>query len=347
MQLLRIHQLTEGMVLAKDVYDYSGRVLLFEGIELKNSFIARLKELDVYALYVQAKGDVSPFDKSIKPISREETLKAITDSIQDVTAAKSIDVGQIKEDILNLLQTITQHKTVCLCISEIQNYDSYTESHSFNVAVLSLVIGIKLGLSESELLDLGMGAIVHDIGKLYIQRKLLNKAGKLTNVDYTELKRHTQYGHDMLANVDGISQEVRDIILDHHERMNGSGYPRGLKRDEIGLFSKIVMVADAFDAMTSDRIYKKGVTPYEAVRVIKAMGGVLFDPDVVEAFLSTVVPYPAGSMVELSNGQIGVVTASDPDLTVRVIYDEQGYKVNEAKEFVLDEDTELKVIRIS
>ncbi|HOL12812.1 MAG TPA: hypothetical protein PLD61_00415, partial [Bacillota bacterium] len=108
MQLLRIHQLTEGMVLAKDVYDYSGRVLLFEGIELKNSFIARLKELDVYALYVQAKGDVSPFDKSIKPISREETLKAITDSIQDVTAAKSIDVGQIKEDILNLLQTITQ-----------------------------------------------------------------------------------------------------------------------------------------------------------------------------------------------------------------------------------------------
>lgn len=351
MQLVRIHQLNEGMVLARDVYDNSGRVLLFEGIELKESFITRLKELDIYAIYVENMEDLSPFDQTVKLISKEEAMKTTKKAVQDLTLKKSIKAKQIKDEVVNLLHAIIKQRIVCLCISEIQSYDSYTESHSFNVAVLSILIGVKLGLPEKDLVELGMGAILHDIGKLYLQQKLLNKSEKLTNMDFNEIKRHTQYGYDMLANVDGISHEVKEVIRDHHERINGSGYPGRLKQAEIGLFSRIVMIADVFDAMTSDRIYKQGATPYEAIKVIRSMSGFLFDPEVTKAFLATVVPYPVGSVVKLSDGQIGIVTETNPnkesELKIKLLFDEKGIMYKNNREFLLDNDTDLKVVGIS
>ncbi len=324
MQLVRVQQLAEGMILARDVFDYNGRVLLYQGMPLKKRYIDRLKEIGLFAVYIV---DNESDDRFLFPFGKEEIIKETSKALDDITNQKSVCTGILREKIAELIEDIITREPIAIFLSEIKNFDNYTSEHSFNVAVLSILIGLTLGLKRSEMVDLGVGALLHDVGKMLLPRSLINKPEKLNTSEWEQIKKHPENGYKLLEK-HKLSINTLSVIKEHHERINGTGYPLGLKYNQITLNAKIAMVADSFDAMSSNRVYRKGVTPYKAIKAIETMSGLYFDAKVVEAFLSNFVPYPVGAAVRLSDGQIGIVIASgaekQPEPVVQVVFDKLG-----------------------
>lgn len=347
MQLVRVQQLAEGMVLARDVFDYNGRVLLYQGMPLKRRYIDRLKEIGLYAVYIV---DNESDDRFLFPFGKEEIIKATSKALDDITTQKSIRTGILKEKIAELIEDILTREPIAIFLSEIKNYDNYTSEHSFNVAVLSILIGLTLGLKRSEMVDLGVGALLHDVGKMLLPRSLLNKPGKLTTSEWEQIKKHPENGYKLLER-QNLSKNSLSVVNEHHERINGAGYPLGLKHNQITLSAKIAMVADSFDAMSSTRVYRDGVTPYKAIKVIKTMSGLYFDTEVVDAFLANILPYPVGATVRLSDGQIGIVIASgaekQPEPVVQVVFDKLGNMTHTKEIIHLTKEKAVQIVGLA
>jgi len=195
--------------------------------------------------------------------------------------------------------------------------DNYTYEHSLNVAVLSVILGLELNLNKNELYNLCLGGLLHDIGKAFIPKELLLKESNLTDEEYTLMKSHAVKGYEYIKGNFQISAFVKVITLQHHERIDGTGYPAGLKGDKINKLAKIVSIADVYDAITSDRPYKKADPPSEAIEFIMGSAGRFFDFHMAKAFLRRIVPYPVGTLVKLSNGQIGIVDEINESFLLR------------------------------
>lgn len=164
-----------------------------------------------------------------------------------------------------------------------------------------------LGLSRKALNDLAMGALVHDIGKVFIDKKIINKAAKLTPEEFEEIKKHSTLGFNYICSNSKIPEEARSSVLMHHEQYNGNGYPAGISGEEISLFGRIVCVADVYDALTSDRPYRPAMLPSDAVEYIMSGYNTHFEPKIVDAFTKKVAAYPVGTCVKLSSGDVGIV----------------------------------------
>jgi len=191
---------------------------------------------------------------------------------------------------------------------DLKVFDDYTYYHSVNVAVLSIVLGTALGLDKTELCNLGFGALLHDIGKVFIDKNILNKRGPLTDDEFTLMKKHPSLGYDYLIKEFGGSLSSQLGILDHHEKFRGDGYPNNIKGEDISLFGRIISIADVYDALVSDRPYRKALIPSEAIEYIMGATYTFFDPELVKVFITKIAPYPVGTCVKLSNGLIGIVT---------------------------------------
>lgn len=327
MRLVGVNQLIEGMVLAENVLDYSGRILLLEGVTLRKSIINRLKKRGIYAVHIVEKDRIG----TELSLSREDAMEKMEFAFKEITLKKSVSSNAFCETITKLVNEIIDLTPVVAFVSEITNYDNYTSEHSFNVAVLSILTGFTLGMKRDDLIELGIGALLHDIGKMLIPQEILNKPGQLTPKEWDAVKKHPEQGYKLLENNKDITERTLSVIKEHHERINGTGYPYGLKKGQISLGGRITMIADTFDAMTSNRPYKRGVTPFEALQVIKSMSDLHYDRKVVDAFLKNIIPYPIGSAVKLSDGHIGVVVAVSEDdeqeLEVELMYNQDGYMI--------------------
>jgi HD-GYP domain-containing protein (c-di-GMP phosphodiesterase class II) len=182
-------------------------------------------------------------------------------------------------------------------------------------------MGLYYGYKKDDLLKLGIGSILHDLGKTRIPPEILNKPGKLTDEELEEIKNHPVFGYNML--MDNISNQLSEssleIVLNHHERYNGSGYPRGIKRDEIGDMASICALSDIYNAMTTERVYRKAFPPNEAYELIMTYGDLNFKLRLIKLFASCVCPYPVATLVLLSTGEIGCVTASNRNLAFRPV----------------------------
>ncbi len=190
---------------------------------------------------------------------------------------------------------------------DLKVFDDYTYSHSVNVAVLSIIIGVTMGLGRKELTKLGLGALLHDIGKVFIDKDIVNKPGKLTDEEFSSMKMHSKLGYDYVRDRFQLPVKSYVAVLDHHERYDGSGYPNSKKGDEISDFGKMIALADVYDALTSERPYRKALPPSEAMEYIMGNSQVHFDPELVKVFSRKVAPYPVGTLVKLSNGMTGLV----------------------------------------
>lgn len=200
-----------------------------------------------------------------------------------------------------------------------------------------------MGLSEEELIDLAIGTLLHDVGKLRVPETILSKPGKLTNEEFEHVKRHTSYGYETLRRLPDISSRSALIALEHHERYDGSGYPQGLKGKEIHQFGRITGVADVYEALTANRVYRKGYLPHQAYELLLGGGGTQFDPRVIETFVKTISVYPVGMTLILNTGEKAVVVKSRRQQShrpmVRVIENAAGERLIEPKE--IDLSTEL------
>jgi len=293
--------LKAGMKIARSVYDSRGRLLLADGLELTESLIRRLSEMEIGFLYVEDElfaGDV-PLCGIVNQRTRIKSVKLLKETFKDLK--NKICINMQKEEIINsLIEEILGNCGTLINFYEIRTYDAYTFCHSVNVCILSLLIGIILGYDRQKLKDIGIGALLHDIGKIKISRKILNKREALTSEELRQIRRHPTEGFNILRRFQDIPLLSANIVLQHHERLDGGGYPYRLSGDEIHEYARIVMIADVFDAMTSHRPYRAAYPVVQAADFIALQAGRVFEADFVTALFSNILPLSAVNALMLN-----------------------------------------------
>ena len=272
-------------------------------------------------------------------------FKAVSQVIHSVRAGHGIDVRQTQEVSEKLVEEVLQAPDAIMNLMDIKSFDDYTFTHNINVATISLLVGQAMGLTREEMNDLGVGGMLHDVGKLKIPLSILNKDGKLTDQEFAEMKSHPQYGYEILARSRGISERARMVALQHHEKFQGGGYPKRLKGNEISLFARICAIADVYDALTTNRPYRIAMTPYEAMKILNAGIDNHFDPKVLTAFVRKFSLYPAGSLVALNDGSFALVIKNNAGSVIRpvikVLMDSSGRRLKDRVEINLTEYKDL------
>ncbi len=274
--------------------------------------------------------------------------------LEDARLGRSIDVQGARELVNDMVDAIVANENALMWLAQLKRRDEYTSLHSINVCVISVIFGRHLGFSEEQLREIGHGALLHDIGKMRVPLELLNKSSELTPDELAELKRHPQLGYDILSGSGGISAEALEIVRSHHERVDGSGYPRGLKGDDISEFAMLVSIVDVYDAITSDRVYHLGISPHEALNMMYEWAPKSFPNEPLEQFIRCLGIYPIGSVVELNTGEIGVVMTVNrsrhlyPIITLVLDPDKRPYPVTKLinLEHFAEEENPVNIKRI-
>ncbi len=237
----------------------------------------------------------------------ERTCDYVDGIFKTLNKGGQLDIDSVKIVVSELVETIITNPDTMIWLSHLKDKDEYTAIHSVNVCILSLTFGRTIALSESELNTLGIGALLLDIGKSKIPDDILKKPGALTENEFMLMKAHAFLGYASLEGNEKIPKESLQIILNHHERLNGKGYPNGRHGDEISRLTRIVSIIDVFDAMTSDRCYHDAFQPQHALSELYNMAPAQLDQELVEGFIKCIGIYPVGSVVELNTGHTGVV----------------------------------------
>jgi HD-GYP domain-containing protein (c-di-GMP phosphodiesterase class II) len=254
----------------------------------------------------------------------------ITGLLDDVRVGRSVNFGGAREVVEEMTQSVLRNPDALLLINQLRETDEYTALHSVRVCVLVLAFGRYLGLEGSELEMLGLGGLLHDVGKMRVPAEILNKPGPLTEAEFAAMKAHVVEGVLLLEAVGDIPAGALEVARCHHERYDGSGYPRGLRGKTLGLFGLIAGIVDVYDAVTSDRVYGQATTPYEALRYIYQQRGTHFDEELVLRFIQCIGIYPVGSCVQMNTGHIGLVISVHPNHrlkpTVLIVLDANGQR---------------------
>lgn len=328
MRLEFIDRVRENDVLGKNILTNDGKILLRAGVQLSTRYMEKLKELGVFFVYVEDNRleDVLVEDHRLMEL-KQVTMKNMSTIIRNVHSCNNKDVKDSLTIIEDLVDYIIDMGDVNKSLYDIQTYDNYTFVHSLDTCIMASFLGLSHGFNEKELKDLAIGAILHDIGKTKISNKIINKSGPLTDEEFKEIKKHPIYGEEILSKNVRIPDNAIKAVLQHHERIDGRGYPYNLIDKEISKFGKVVCVCDVYDAVSNDRVYRKKFRPNEAYELILAGSGTAFDSNVVQSFRATFSVYPLGCCVRLSNSVEGYVIRQNrnfPDRPIiRVLYDSE------------------------
>jgi len=318
MKKVTVSELQPGMVLAKDVYNHEdGRLLLLKGFSLKPRYITKLESLGITYVYINEEAIPVTEEEIGEEKIYSEAFTTIRNVLTSVRDGESIEVAPVKETVDEIVHKIINNESVFMQLTGIRDIDNYTFHHSVDVCIYSVITGKAIGLSTEELTVLGIGAILHDIGKCKVPTEILLKPGKLTDDEFMVMKLHTIYGYEIIYNSDGLSKQIANIACQHHEKWNGAGYPAGIKENQIDTLARIVSVADVYDALTADRCYRKKDLPHEAAEFVMGNSGTLFDPDLAKAFIKNIQVYPDGCMVLLNTGEIGSVIDASKNMALR------------------------------
>ena len=274
------------------------------------------------------------FPKAAKAYNKAlDTSKALVAACR---MNKRIEVSEVQENVDEIVESVSRNRDALTALIKLRHFDDYTYTHSLNVSVLSISAGKSLGLSDEDLKILGLGTMFHDLGKLRIPDKILNKPGKLTDEEFEIMRNHAALSADILNEQHlNVNDLVIQVARHHHERIDGSGYPDHLEGDQIPTLATICGLSDVYDALTSDRVYHKGMPTHEALKFIYGLRGTHFQPDWVDRFVQSVGIYPPGSIVELNTGHkavvIEVINRSLLTPLVKVVSDPHGQLYNRPK----------------
>jgi HD-GYP domain-containing protein (c-di-GMP phosphodiesterase class II) len=237
------------------------------------------------------------------------TLAASIEEVMvDLQSGKRLDLERLKDGVDAMIDSILRNPTAFVWLKEMKRRDAYAYQHAMGCAVLSASFGRHLGLERAELQLLALAGLLCDVGKTRVPQELLHKQTPLMHAEREQLRLHVQHGLEILDATAGLSPKIREIVATHHERHDGSGYPWKLEGGEIPIFGRIMGIVDSYDAMTSPRPYATSRSPHLAVNELYQQRGKLFQAELVEQFIQNCGIYPTGSLVELSNGQVAVVT---------------------------------------
>ncbi|UTW07868.1 HD-GYP domain-containing protein [Pseudomonas benzenivorans] len=331
-----VDDLSIGMYVARLDRPWTETPFLFQGFLIREQQELRLLKEHCQSVWVDAKQSISGvkqlgqaddlaarraaiakvnFDNRMKqaqPIwdaARESSLRILN----AVKFGQTLDVATVKEVVKECVDHILESPSAMLWLARIKDSDEYTAEHCLRVGILSIALGRELGLMPLELEQVGICGMLHDVGKLKVPDEILNKPGRLTEEEFKIMQLHSIEGRKLLLANGQVPAAAVDVAYAHHERMDGGGYPRGLKANQIPYFAKIIAVVDAYDAINSDRVYSKGRSTMEALRILFDEVNTQFDEEVVLAFIRMVGIFPPGEIVELTNGQVAIITACSPD----------------------------------
>ncbi|HGY5237363.1 TPA: HD-GYP domain-containing protein [Aeromonas salmonicida subsp. pectinolytica] len=244
--------------------------------------------------------------------------------IRQLKAGEPIDITPLATVAEEMVDTMFTHGDAMLCLARIRAKDAYLMEHSMNVAILLANFGRYLALEHSVLKELTLGGLLHDVGKIMTPDEVLNKPGKLTDEEFTVMRQHVVHSHDILSSTPGITATMLEVAANHHERLDGTGYPRHLKGDQLSLYTRMSGIVDVYDAVTADRVYKQGMQPTQAFRILLKGADHHFDRLLVTKFIKCMGVYPVGTLVQLSNQRLAIVMQRNPQEplkpVVKVIY---------------------------
>ena len=327
--------LDEGMIIDQSIIDRSGRILIARKTVLDQFLLDALRKMGVPGVYIR-EGEEDPDEEiAVAP----ETLEKI-EKLKVADRAKVTLSAEVKERVTegiqylysdtnspnftstasnitqSLMQAISENDAVAMNIDALKISDEYTFKHSVDVATMAMIIGRQSGLAEKDIYQIGVAGLLHDVGKSQIPNEILNKEGKLTEEEFAIMKKHTLFGYQILKEKSEIPSEVVAGVLQHHEKINGKGYPLKLTENQISPYAKVLSVADIYDALVTERPYKKGFSPQDALEMIMAMTEEL-DVNYMRSFINTVILYPVDSVVTLSNGERAKVVQNTPQYPLR------------------------------
>lgn len=243
----------------------------------------------------------------------EQVQAQVKNSFKDVRIGRTMKSSEIRHSVETITESIVRNPDAMMLMTNMKAMDDYLVSHCLNVCILTLIFARFLGFEEEEMHNLGMGALLHDVGEIRLPQELLTKPNELNAEEHATMEKHTEYGASILKDNSGIPQEAIDIALHHHERLDRSGYPNKLGGPEISKHAKIVGIVDVYDALTSARPYRTYINTTDALKSMYDWRGSLFETQLVEKFIQCLGVYPVGSTLELKSGEIGIVISASPD----------------------------------
>lgn len=327
-----------GVIIDQAIIDRAGRVLIARLTCLEDFHIEALRKMGLGGIYIREGEEEEPEDRNPPQISEAVQKKYEKVKIEDPAKVKISEsvrsrvaqsVQYLYQDTQSenfsnatrsitddLMKAISDNDAIAVDISALKVSDEYTFKHSVDVATMSMIVAKKYGLDNRQVYEIGIAGLLHDIGKSKIPDEILNKAGKLTDEEFELMKQHSVFGYHILEPKVDLSMEIKLGVLQHHEKTNGRGYPLKVTGEKIGLFARIISVADIYDALVTERPYKKPFSPRDAVEMIMSMTGEL-DIDAMRCFMESVILYPVGTDVSLSNGETARVIENIPHSVLR------------------------------
>ncbi|MDH5543719.1 MAG: HD-GYP domain-containing protein [Nitrospinota bacterium] len=268
-----------------------------------------------------------PIEKEMQKAKalQREADKVISEFMSDAKMGKAPELGKVEEVVSKMVDSIYRNKDALEHLGKIRTKDEYTFKHSLNVCILmvSFCKGMKVSIEDTKLV--GVGALLHDVGKMLVPDEILNKPTALTEVEYQTMKEHVIRGEELLRKSEGISEISVAIATQHHERYDGTGYPHGLKNDTITTYGQMASIVDVYDAITADRVYHKGLRSFEGLRKLLEWSNHHFNPTLVQHFIRAVGVYPAGTLVKLESGLLAIVVEQgEKSLSlpvIKIVYD--------------------------
>ena len=304
----------EEFFLDQDVKGPNGAMLAKKDAPLKASLLRVLKEMGIETL--QIKGDFTEeellmlkpkkaFDEYIQHFAEEykENLNEIHDMMKSISDGKPLDIIKIENIIDGFMQKGTPRFDVIKCINEMRMSDEYTYTHSLNVSIYAMLLAKCIKLNEEQVTHVMQAGLLHDIGKAKIPKEILNKPSRLTPEEFEIMKTHSTHSYRLLQDAPDIDINVKKAVLMHHEKEDGKGYPLGASGENLHLYARILAIADVYDALTSTRVYKAGMTPYQAFRIFENTGIGHFDYQMMTSFMYNIACFYINDRVMLSDGR--------------------------------------------
>lgn len=347
---LEDHLFSDGHSAAEEIASLLAH-LDVQGLE----FAAGLEAVEIQALLAilaERKAKGAEFEAAlasrgvtrIRPLASEEqeespreiygrALGVVEGIFNDVRLGKIPSSAEAISVVRSMVKTTLNAPHALLALAMLKDYDNYTFTHSVNVSVIALAVGRACGLSPAQLRVLGLGALLHDLGKLKIDLNIINKPGRLTENEFDQVRTHPASGAELVEQMEGVSPEVVDVVLGHHLRFDRSGYPADARGKEISPMADLAAIADIYDAMTTLRCYQRAVPPRRAVENLRKLSGSVLHPRFLERFIASLGNYPVGSLVRLDSGEIGLVVWVDvahPDtLRLKILFDRDGNRLTD------------------
>lgn len=355
MRKIPLQHAQEHDLLAYPIYDEYGRTLLKSGLLLTKPILERVSHLGIQSVYVtEDHEDLESLNQLISPVLRAEAVQVLKKLYNDYLSPKLLEernkiykesqaVENLKSIVQDIIDELFINRNTLIEMVDIKKMDTYYFEHCVNTTAIALLIGLEFNLKESELRQLGLASLLMDIGYKFLPKELLYAKTAFTPLERAQINEHVNLGFNVVKNSTFLDSKVRQLILQHHEHYDGSGYPNGINGAQIDFMAQIISISDMYDALTSDRPHRPAYSPSEALEIIMTMAGTKFSFQLVDVFSKKIVAYPVGTYVQLSNGLKGIVTEVNRNIPLRPVIEISDKTYNNIPHTRFDLSTHLNV----